>query len=45
MQWYTGTTGYIKSYNYDEGVHLANQQYSACIRCNFFSSILLSYFF
>ena len=27
-----GTSGTIKSYNYDGGYHLANQQYSNCIR-------------
>jgi len=32
FQYYTGTTGYVKSFNYDQGVHLANQQYTACIR-------------
>lgn len=31
-QYYTGLTGYIKSYNYEGGVHLANQQYNNCIR-------------
>jgi hypothetical protein len=31
-QYMTGTTGYIKSFNYDSGVHLANQNYQICIR-------------
>lgn len=32
LQHFTGVTGYIYSYNYAGGVHLANQQYSNCIR-------------
>jgi hypothetical protein len=32
LQWFTGTTGYIKSFNYDGGYHLANQYYTSCIR-------------
>jgi len=32
LQHFTGTTGYIYSYNYAGGVHLANQYYSNCIR-------------
>ena len=32
VQHFTGTTGYIYSYNYAGGVHLANQQYTNCIR-------------
>jgi len=31
-QWYTGTTGYVKSFNYDEGTHLADQLYTVCVR-------------
>ena len=31
-QWYTGTTGYVKSFNYDNSYHLANQQYTVCVR-------------
>ena len=30
--WSLGTSGTIKSYNYDGGYHLANQQYNNCIR-------------
>ena len=25
-------SGYVKSFNYDQGIHLANQQYTACVR-------------
>ena len=32
LQWFTGTSGYIYSYNYAGGYHLANQDYSNCIR-------------
>jgi len=32
LQWFTGTTGTIYSYNYQGGTHLSNQQYSNCIR-------------
>lgn len=32
LQYFTGTSGYINSYNYAGGVHLANQQYTNCIR-------------
>ena len=32
LQYFTGTTGYISSYNYLGGYHLANQQYTNCIR-------------
>ena len=32
LQWFTGTTGFIPSYNYPSGTHLANQDYSICIR-------------
>jgi len=32
MQYFTGTTGYIYSYNYQGGYHLANQDYTNCIR-------------
>jgi len=31
-QYFTGATGFIQSYNYAGGLHLANQDYSACIR-------------
>ena len=31
-QYLTGTTGYVKSFNYDSGIHLADQQYTVCIR-------------
>ena len=31
-QYFTGLTGYIKSYNYEAGYHLANHQYTNCIR-------------
>ena len=29
---FAGATGFIQSYNYAGGLHLANQDYSACIR-------------
>jgi hypothetical protein len=32
LQYYTGTTGFIQSYNYAGGIHLANQDYNNCIR-------------
>jgi len=32
LQYFTGTTGTINSYNFDESHHLANQQYRNCIR-------------
>ena len=32
LQYFTGLTGYVKSFNYDGGYHLANHQYTACIR-------------
>lgn len=32
LQYFTGTTGYISSFNYLGGYHLANQLYSACVR-------------
>ena len=32
LQYFTGTTGYIYSYNYAGGYHLASQQYTNCIR-------------
>jgi len=32
LQFFTGTTGTINSYNYLGGTHLANQKYSNCIR-------------
>ena len=28
----SGATGFIQSYNYAGGLHLANQDYSACVR-------------
>lgn len=31
-QWFTGTSGTVYSYNYQGGVHLANQNYNNCIR-------------
>ena len=31
-QYFTGETGTLKTYNYDSGVHLANQDYNICIR-------------
>ena len=32
LQWYTGTSGYIASFNYPGSYHLANQDYTICIR-------------
>ena len=32
MQWFTGTSNVIYSYNYAGGYHLANQDYNNCIR-------------
>lgn len=32
LQYFTGTTGYLNSYNYAGGYHLANQNYNNCIR-------------
>ena len=32
LQYFTGITGYIYSYNYAGGTHLANQDYTNCIR-------------
>lgn len=32
LQWYTGVSGTIYSYNYPGSVHLASQDYSNCIR-------------
>ena len=32
LQYLTGTSGQISSYNYDGGVHLASQLYSICVR-------------
>ena len=31
-QWFTGVTGTLQSYNFAGGHHLANQDYSICIR-------------
>ena len=31
-QYFTGSTGYLKSFNYDSSYHLANQNYQICIR-------------
>ena len=31
-QWFTGVTGTLQSYNFAGGIHLANQDYSICIR-------------
>ena len=31
-QWFTGVTGTLQSYNFAGGQHLANQDYSICIR-------------
>ena len=31
-QWFTGVTGTLQSYNFAGGRHLANQDYSICIR-------------
>ena len=46
-QYFTGTTGYLKSFNYDSGYHLANQNYQICIRternmCKIFYSAVSS---
>ena len=32
LQWYTGATGTVASYNFQGGTHLANQDYEACVR-------------
>ena len=32
LQYFTGTSGTISSYNYEGGLHLANQLYSICVR-------------
>ena len=32
LQYFTGTTGYLTSYNYAGGYHLSNQNYNNCIR-------------
>ena len=32
LQYFTGTTGTLYSYNYQESFHLTNQQYHNCIR-------------
>ena len=32
LQYFTGTTGTIYSYNYDGSYHLVNQHYDNCIR-------------
>ena len=32
FKFFTGTSGYVKSFNYDSGSHLADQHYTACIR-------------
>lgn len=32
LQYFTGTSGTVESYNIDGGVHLANQYYTICIR-------------
>ena len=31
-QWFTGVTGTLQSYNFAGGQHLANQDYSICVR-------------
>ena len=31
-QWFTGVTGTLQSYNFAGGIHLANQDYTVCIR-------------
>ena len=31
-QWFTGVTGTLQSYNFAGGKHLANQDYTVCIR-------------
>ena len=31
-QWFTGVTGTLQSYNFAGGKHLANQDYTICIR-------------
>ena len=32
VKFFTGTSGFVKSFNYDSGSHLADQHYTACIR-------------
>ena len=32
LQYFTGTSGTIESFNIDVGVHLSNQDYTICIR-------------
>jgi len=32
FQYFTGTSGYVKSFNYDNGVQLSDQEYTVCIR-------------
>ena len=50
LQWFTGTSGYIQSFNYAGGMHLASQEYHSCIRteqvmevCKFSDGSNLSY--
>ena len=35
LQYFTGTTGYLSSYNYAGGIHLALQNYNNCIRTEY----------
>ena len=32
LQWFTGSSGTIESWNFNGGIHLANQNYFSCIR-------------
>ena len=32
LQWFTGASGLIQSFNFAGGSHLASQHYNACIR-------------
>ena len=31
-----GATGSVSSFNYEGGIHLANQDQKVCVRCDFF---------
>ncbi len=32
LQWYTGSSGTVQTFNFDGGIHLANQDQLICVR-------------
>ena len=41
LQWVTGTSGSLQSYNYRGGLHLASHYYNICIRTEQVRNIIL----